>query len=125
MGLLSPKLTQEHGKRGKDGKGFIDTLAGVIAADNNHKGIVGIAYNTKTMSVKAGQSSGSFNQATVAKAILYAYDNGADIINMSFGGSASSIAVQDALATAYTRCVQVYAPGEGIVSTIPGNRHAT
>jgi hypothetical protein len=26
MGLLSPKLTQEHGKRGKDGKGFIDTL---------------------------------------------------------------------------------------------------
>ena len=22
MGLLSPKLTQEHGKRGKDGKGF-------------------------------------------------------------------------------------------------------
>ena len=26
MGLLSPKLTQEQGKRGKDGKVFIDTL---------------------------------------------------------------------------------------------------
>jgi hypothetical protein len=26
MGLLSPKLTQEHGKHGKDGKVFIDTL---------------------------------------------------------------------------------------------------
>ena len=25
MGLLSPKLTQEHGKHGKDGKVFIDS----------------------------------------------------------------------------------------------------
>lgn len=166
---------------GSDDHGHGTHVAGVIAADNNHKGIVGIAYNTKIMSVKAGQSSGYFNQATVAKSILYAYDNGADIINMSFGGTASSIAVQDALATAYTRCIlvasagndgmpnegffampnypaaysyvlgvmsvdqkgvessftnydvtayngveyEVYAPGEGIVSTIPGNRYAT
>ena len=29
MGLLSPKLTQEHGKHGKDGKVFIDTLMSV------------------------------------------------------------------------------------------------
>ena len=166
---------------GSDDHGHGTHVAGVIAADNNHKGIVGIAYNTKIMSVKAGQSSGYFNQATVAKSILYAYDSGADIINMSFGGTASSIAVQDALATAYTRCIlvasagndgmpnegffampnypaaysyvlgvmsvdqkgvessftnydvtayngveyEVYAPGEGIVSTIPGNRYAT
>ena len=166
---------------GSDDHGHGTHVAGVIAADNNLKGIVGVAFNTKIMSVKAGQSSGYFNQATVAKSILYAYDNGADVINMSFGGSASSIAVQDALATAYTRCVlvasagndgmpnegffampnypaaysyvlgvmsvdqrgvessftnydvlayngveyEVYAPGEGIVSTIPGNRYAT
>lgn len=30
MGLLSPKLTQEQGKRGKDGKVFIDIVAALL-----------------------------------------------------------------------------------------------
>lgn len=166
---------------GSDDHGHGTHVAGVIAADNNFKGIVGVAFNTKIMSVKAGMSSGYFHQDDIAKAILYAYDNGADVINMSFGGSACSIAVQDALAKAYTRCVlvasagndgmpnegiislpnypaalpyvlgvmsvdrsgvessftnydsiaynnveyELYAPGENIVSTIPGDRYAT
>lgn len=35
MGLLSPKLTQEQGKRGKDGKVFIDlqNLHGCLSAE--------------------------------------------------------------------------------------------
>lgn len=63
------------------------------------------------MPIKAGMASGFFNQSQIAKGILYAYNNGADVINMSFGGSASTIAVQDALETAYTRCVLVAAAG--------------
>ena len=86
-------------------------VAGIIAASNNHIGVVGLAYNVKLMPIKAGMASGFFNQSQIAKGILYAYNNGADVINMSFGGSASTIAVQDALETAYTRCVLVAAAG--------------
>lgn len=65
----------------------------------------------KSWAIKAGDASGFFLQSNVAKAILYAYENGADVINMSFGGSESSIAVKDALETAYSRCVLVASAG--------------
>lgn len=94
-----------------DDHGHGTHVAGIIAASNNKEGIVGVAYNSKIMAVKAGQASGIFNQSDIAEAIIYAYENGADVINMSFGGSACSIAVQDALETAYTRCVLVASAG--------------
>lgn len=96
---------------GMDDNGYGTHVAGIIAASNNHIGVVGLAYNVKLMPIKAGMASGFFNQSQIAKGILYAYNNGADVINMSFGGSASTIAVQDALETAYTRCVLVAAAG--------------
>ena len=94
-----------------DDHGHGTHVAGIIAADNNNQGIVGIAYNSKIMAVKAGMASGYFTQSSIAEAIYYAYENGADIINMSFGGSAISIAVQDALMTAYTRSILVASAG--------------
>lgn len=96
---------------GDDDNGHGTHVAGIIAAMNNNVGVVGIAYNAQIMSVKAGMASGYFLQSDVAKAVYYAYEHGADIINMSFGGNASSIAVQDALETAYNRCVLVAAAG--------------
>lgn len=110
---------------GMDDNGHGTHVAGIIAASNNHIGVVGLAYNVKLMPIKAGMASGFFNQSQIAKGILYAYNNGADVINMSFGGSASTIAVQDALETAYTRCVLVAAagndamPNEGRLITAP------
>ena len=107
---------------GDDDHGHGTHVAGIIAAVNNKEGIAGIAYNAKIMAVKAGNASGYFLQSDVAKAILYAYENGAEVINMSFGGSASSVAVQDALAVAYSRCVLIAAagndgmPNEGLIS---------
>ncbi len=94
-----------------DDNGHGTHVAGIIAAANNKTGVVGIAYNTKIMAIKAGDASGYFMQNNIAEAIIYAYEHGADVINMSFGGSASSIAVQDALATAYSRCVLVASAG--------------
>ena len=96
---------------GGDTNGHGTHVAGIIAARNNNVGVMGIAYNVKIMSVKAAMHNGTLNQADIAKAVLYAYENGAEVINMSFGGSACSIAVQDALATAYTRCVLVASAG--------------
>lgn len=96
---------------GGDTNGHGTHVAGIIAARNNNVGVLGIAYNVKIMSVKAAMHNGTLNQADIAKAVIYAYENGAEVINMSFGGTACSIAVQDALATAYTRCVLVASAG--------------
>ena len=96
---------------GDDDNGHGTHVAGIIAAQNNNLGTVGIAYKTTIMPIKAAASSGYLLQSDIAKAVLYAYENGAEVINMSFGGTSCSIAVQDALATAYTRCVLVASAG--------------
>ncbi len=94
-----------------DTNGHGTHVAGIIAARNNYTGVLGIAYNVKIMPIKAAAHNGTLSQGDIAKAVLYAYENGAEVINMSFGGSACSIAVQDALATAYSRCVLVASAG--------------
>jgi cell wall-associated protease len=64
-------------------------VAGIIAANrNNDLGIKGIADNVKIMVVRA-VPNGDERDKDIANAILYAVDNGARIINMSFGKSFS------------------------------------
>ncbi len=94
-----------------DDNGHGTHVAGIIAAENNDLGGVGIAYNCKIMVLKAGNSSGYFNNSDIAEAIQYAYMNGASVINMSFGGSNISVAVEEALENAYNSCVLVAAAG--------------
>ncbi len=60
-------------------------VAGIIGANRkNTIGIRGIADNVKIMSVRA-VPNGDERDKDIANAILYAVDNGAQIINMSFG----------------------------------------
>jgi cell wall-associated protease len=60
-------------------------VAGIIAANrDNNLGARGIADNVKIMSVRA-VPNGDERDKDVANAIRYAADNGAHIINMSFG----------------------------------------
>lgn len=60
-------------------------VAGIIGAIyDNDKGMDGIARNVKIMSVRA-VPDGDERDKDVANAIRYAVDNGASIINMSFG----------------------------------------
>lgn len=64
-------------------------VSGIIAADrNNDLGIKGIADNVKIMVVRA-VPNGDERDKDIANAIFYAVDNGAQIINMSFGKSFS------------------------------------
>ena len=94
-----------------DDNGHGTHVAGIIAAENNKEGGIGVAYNCKVMVLKAGNSSGYFNNSDIAEAIQYAYMNGASVINMSFGGSNIAIAVEEALENAYNSCVLVAAAG--------------
>ena len=60
-------------------------VAGLIAAvRNNGYGIDGIADNVRIMAVKAVPNGDEYDK-DIANAIHYAVDNGAKIINMSFG----------------------------------------
>ena len=60
-------------------------VSGIIAAKRNNKiGINGIAENVQIMALRA-IPDGDERDKDVALAIMYAVDNGADIINMSFG----------------------------------------
>ena len=94
-----------------DDNGHGTHVAGIAAAENNKIGTVGVAYNCKIMVLKAGNSSGYFNNSDIAEAVQYAYMNGASVINMSFGGSSLSSAVEEALENAYNQCVLVAAAG--------------
>lgn len=94
-----------------DDNGHGTHVAGIIAAENNKIGGVGVAYNCKVMVLKAGNSSGYFNNSDIAEAVQYAYMNGASVINMSFGGSSISIAVEEALENAYNTSILVAAAG--------------
>jgi hypothetical protein len=61
-------------------------IAGVIAAKaNNSIGITGIAPEAKIMVIKALNDSGKAKFSNIAKAIIYASDKKADIINSSWG----------------------------------------
>ncbi len=65
-------------------------VAGIILATrNNGVGLNGVAHNAKLMSVRA-VPDGDERDKDVALAIRYAVDNGAKVVNMSFGKSFSS-----------------------------------
>lgn len=77
-----------HGNKDLEVKGAHGTMvAGIIAAEkNNEKGIAGIADNVKLMPLIVCDTMGC-DAASVANAIKYAVDNGADVINVSLGTS--------------------------------------
>ncbi|OUS01585.1 peptidase S8 [Flavobacteriales bacterium 33_180_T64] len=74
-------------------------VTGIIAAErNNGKGMDGVANNVKIMAIRSTPNGDEYDK-DVALAIRYAADNGAKIINASFGKSFSphSDWVRDAL----------------------------
>jgi subtilisin family serine protease len=60
-------------------------VAGIIAAErNNNKGINGVANNVKIMVIRAVPDGDEYDK-DIALSIRYAVDNGASVINTSFG----------------------------------------
>ena len=85
-----------------DDYGHGSHVAGTIAAvSNNGKGIAGVSWMAKIIAVKAIDRFGQGTEVNLANAISYAVTNGADIINMSWGGAGESRLINDALDNAY------------------------
>ena len=87
-------------------------VAGIAAAQqNNGIGIAGVSKKARIMALKVLQSSGRGDAATITQGINYAKNNGATVINMSFGSYAYSATMEVALANSYATCILVAAAG--------------
>jgi len=104
-------IAGEQGGNVMDDNGHGTHVAGIIAAQGGNGGVVGVAYNVRIMAVKAATFDGRLQSADVAAGIYYAAANGADVINMSFGGSSASALERDALIAASATSVLVAAAG--------------
>jgi len=86
-------------------------VAGTIGQEtNNRTGVAGIAYQANILPVTSLLAlTGSGLDSWIIDSIMWATDQGADIINMSLGGSLPSKAMEDAVNYAYERGVTVVA----------------
>jgi len=90
-----------------DSYGHGSHCAGIIAGvSNNNFGIAGVAENCTVMGLKFDPLPLT---SRIAAAIIYAADNGADVINMSFGFNYRSDLVEEALEYAHSKGVVLVA----------------
>lgn len=92
-------------------------IAGAVT--NNGIGIAGACPDAWIMPVAVMQSDGTGAISTIIQGINYAAQNGADIISMSIGSYAYSIALEQALAVAYQTAVLVGAAGNDALHIDP------
>ncbi|MCC7430441.1 S8 family serine peptidase [bacterium] len=102
-----PTDTQGHGTH---------TSGDVAAVTNNAVGVSGISWNAKIMAVKAGPGTTDITHGY--EAIVYAAENGADVINCSWGNSNYSLLGEDVVEYAQTLgSVIVAAAGNAALET--------
>ncbi len=157
-----------------DGHSHGTHCAGVIGAEHNGEGIMGVMANVKIMSIKFLSDSGSGETIDAISSIDYAVANGAKILSNSWGGGGFSQALLESIQNAHDKgvlfvaaagnsradndaratypanyevgnvisvgamsgkgtkasfsnygqdTVHVFAPGENILSTVPGNSY--
>jgi subtilisin family serine protease len=76
-------------------------VAGILGAEgNNEMAVSGIGWNLTIMALKVGGSAGFFTTDKLTGAIDYATQNGAKVINASWGGDGFDLAVRDAISRA-------------------------
>lgn len=91
-------------------------VAGIAAAKgNNGLGMAGVDWNTKILPLQALNDNGYGNTISVGKAILYAAEQGADVINLSLGSDLPDDYVREAIriATAKGSTVVAAAGNDG------------
>ena len=91
QGITSPNDDNGHGTH----------VAGIIAAQNNEIGSVGLAPEAQIYAVKVLDSNGEGNQSDVAAGINWAIEQDLDIINLSITSPSGSFLLEETLQKAY------------------------
>lgn len=101
-------------------------VAGAAASvGNNGIGGAGVAWNSRIMPLRAGFQPGTgfslgfLAEDDAAAAIVYAVDNGADILNLSFGDIVRSLILEEAVRYAVDRGVVVVAAAGNAGDNVP------
>ena len=94
---------------GDDDNGHGTHVAGIIAAQDNSLGVVGVAPDVDLYAVKVLDSQGSGSISTVVSGIQWAVNNGMDIISMSLGSTSGTTSLKNACDNAYNAGVLVIA----------------
>jgi len=97
-------------------------VAGIIAGMKNDVGMHGVAYNTKILPLRAGNSAGSFATSAINSSIDRAISQSAKVINASFGGDEIATSLADKWKSAHDNdIVTVHAAGnDGGVNPLLG-----
>jgi subtilisin family serine protease len=85
LGQIAAKKSFVGGNPCTDSEGHGTIVAGEIAGDLNSAGVAGIAFNSQLLVAKVVAPDGSIPLAAEADGIRWAVDNGARVINLSFG----------------------------------------
>lgn len=88
-------------KKWDDDNGHGTHVAGIIGANNNSIGVVGVAYDSELYAIKVLDSSGDGRISDVVEGIEWAVENDMDIISLSLGTYVYSQALKDACDIAY------------------------
>lgn len=96
-----------------DSIGHGTSIIGMLAAvKGNETGVVGLLNNPTILPIKVTDDNGDISSSDFIRAIYYAVDSGAKIINMSFCGSEYIEAEQQAINYAFENgCILVSASG--------------
>ncbi|WP_420812791.1 type VII secretion-associated serine protease mycosin [Micromonospora zingiberis] len=104
-------LVSPGGAAEPDPVGHGTTVAGLIAGRNDDRqGVVGLAPDARILPVRVLDEENRYDDALiVAQGVRWAVDNGAQVINLSLGGSGDSPALAAAIDYAFARDVVVVA----------------
>ena len=87
----------------EDSNGHGTHVAGTIAAAKDGRGMTGVAHDAKIMPIRVLDEDGAGYLSDVIRGIRWATNNGADVINLSLGGTGYSQAMADAIRHASSR----------------------
>lgn len=94
----------------QDDNGHGTHVAAIAAASsNNAVGISGVNWGANILPIKVLDSSGNGTYSNVANGIVWATDQGAQVINLSLGGGSPSSVLSDAVDYAYNHGVMLIA----------------
>jgi len=92
-----------------DDNGHGTHCAGIVAAEDNEIGVIGVAPEAWLYAVKVLDAKGSGYVSDVVAGIQWSIDNGMQVISMSLGSSSDSISLRDACDNAYYRGIVLVA----------------